>query len=238
MSNIEAAKVYEEVVEGVINEVRQDFENAGIDEQTLQDLRRIWQSKLSESRVARFTWDPEATEAPHRTEISAAFSGSGMECQHADGSGQPSSANNGNMQIPGIMIKDDSNDLGGIAQAANNDSQPNGEKDGNKDIKQTIELTMDDPSGDMAEQLKQQAKQAKKSALLETDEINSDLDDTDDEYVNFGEEENGNDVNIMLCLYEKVLRVKNKWKCNLKDGIATINNKDYAFQKAQGESEW
>ncbi|AGO14083.1 AaceriAGR228Cp [[Ashbya] aceris (nom. inval.)] len=200
MSNAEAAKVYEEVVEGVVNEVRQDFENAGIDEQTLQDLRRIWQSKLSESRVARFTWDPEGVEPPRE---GGRYGGESS------------------LALGGLVLKEDAL------------LEPKDHKE-----KATIELTVDDAGGELAEKLKQQAKQAKKSALLETDEINSDLDDTDDEYVNFGEEENGSDVNIMLCLYEKVLRVKNKWKCNLKDGVATINNKDYAFQKSQGESEW
>ncbi|AMD19628.1 HCL523Wp [Eremothecium sinecaudum] len=238
MSNIEAAKVYEEVVEDVINEVRQDFENAGIDEQTLQDLRRIWQLKLSESRVARFTWDPETIDQAHRGDRVKAPVGS-LTQAHVS-TDNSNGANSSNLQIPGMMIKEDSNDLSTMEQAAsvNNGSQGQGDRDDTKELKQTMELTLDDPEGDIAEQLKQQAKQAKKSALLETDEINSDLDDSDDEYVNFGEEGDGKDVNIMLCLYEKVLRVKNKWKCNLKDGIATINNKDYAFQKSQGESEW
>lgn len=232
MSNIEAVKVYEEVVEDVVNEVRQDFENAGIDEQTLQDLRSIWQSKLSESRVARFTWDPEIMEQSSRSEIVSRYPPKNSTINRLDNS----SANNNSIQSSGLMIKEDSNNVGSTVQAPKNNTQLKGEHEGSGVLQ--MELTLDDFNGEMAEQLKQQAKQAKKSALLETDEINSDLDDSDDEYVNFGEEGEGNDVNIMLCLYEKVLRVKNKWKCNLKDGIATINNKDYAFQKSQGESEW
>ena len=37
------AECTEIIVESVVNEVREDFENAGIDEQTLQDLKNIWQ---------------------------------------------------------------------------------------------------------------------------------------------------------------------------------------------------
>ncbi|PCD46092.1 hypothetical protein AU210_001505 [Fusarium oxysporum f. sp. radicis-cucumerinum] len=33
-------------------------------------------------------------------------------------------------------------------------------------------------------------------------------------------------------------RVKNKWKCTLKDGVLTVNGKEYVFHKATGEYEW
>jgi transcription initiation factor TFIIA large subunit len=32
--------------------------------------------------------------------------------------------------------------------------------------------------------------------------------------------------------------VKNKRKCNLKDGIMNLNGRDYLFHKATGEFEW
>jgi transcription initiation factor TFIIA large subunit len=61
---------------------------------------------------------------------------------------------------------------------------------------------------------------------------------------------------MMLCMYDKVQRVKNKWyvhpypvpgpyftnslyrKCVLKDGVLTVNGKEYVFHKATGEYEW
>lgn len=86
------------------------------------------------------------------------------------------------------------------------------------------------------------------------DAINSDLDDPND---NVGEEEEDDEGagQIMLCTYDKVQRVKNKWKCTLKDGVLTTNGKEfvpvspllrisgadknrYVFYKAQGEFEW
>ena len=57
------------------------------------------------------------------------------------------------------------------------------------------------------------------------DAINSDLDDPDEEDV----EEVGEDSNqgqIMLCTYDKVQRVKAKWKCILKDGVLTTGGKE------------
>ncbi|KAL7620261.1 transcription factor IIA subunit alpha [Parahypoxylon ruwenzoriense] len=66
--------------------------------------------------------------------------------------------------------------------------------------------------------------------------INSDLDDPDD---NLEEEDEDEDSGqIMLCMYDKVQRVKNKWKCVLKDGVLSVNGRDWVFHKATGEYEW
>ncbi|KAI4216654.1 MAG: hypothetical protein LQ351_001143 [Letrouitia transgressa] len=57
------------------------------------------------------------------------------------------------------------------------------------------------------------------------DAINSDLDDPDEEIV----EEVGEDMGkgqMMVCTYDKVQRVKNKWKCVLKDGVLTTGGKE------------
>lgn len=69
------------------------------------------------------------------------------------------------------------------------------------------------------------------------DAINSDLDDPEDD-LNDGDNSDDEMVDYMLCTYDKVQRVKNKWKCTLKDGILTTNKKEYLFHKANGEFEW
>ncbi|KAI9660770.1 MAG: transcription factor IIA subunit alpha [Alyxoria varia] len=69
------------------------------------------------------------------------------------------------------------------------------------------------------------------------DAINSDLDDSEDE-LNEGIEGNEFEGDTILCLYDKVQRVKNKWKCTLKDGVVTVAGRDYVFHKANGEFEW
>ncbi|KAK4647806.1 transcription factor IIA subunit alpha [Podospora bellae-mahoneyi] len=71
---------------------------------------------------------------------------------------------------------------------------------------------------------------------LDDDAINSDLDDSDD---NKEDDDEDDDMgHMMLCMYDKVQRVKNKWKCTLKDGVLTVNGKEYVFHKATGEYEW
>lgn len=65
------------------------------------------------------------------------------------------------------------------------------------------------------------------------DELGSDLDDESDAV---DEDEEIDD--LLLCLYEKVNRTRNKWKCNFKSGIAHIGGHDFAFSKLNGDFEW
>ncbi|TXT13974.1 uncharacterized protein COLE_00167 [Cutaneotrichosporon oleaginosum] len=74
------------------------------------------------------------------------------------------------------------------------------------------------------------------AGLLPGDEvIDSDLDDSDDELgIDDGIENGEGDIDIVYCVYDKVQRVKNKWKTVFKDGMIHINGKDYLFAKCQG----
>lgn len=58
---------------------------------------------------------------------------------------------------------------------------------------------------------------------FDEDAINSDLDDPEDAG---GDPEDESVEQVMLCTYDKVQRVKNKWKCTLKDGILRVANKE------------
>lgn len=67
----------------------------------------------------------------------------------------------------------------------------------------------------------------KPESELEDDEdaINSDLDDPNDNAI--GEDRDDEDeTEIMACTYDKVARVKNKWKCTLKDGILNTGGRE------------
>ncbi|KAJ7364410.1 transcription factor IIA alpha/beta subunit [Mycena albidolilacea] len=68
--------------------------------------------------------------------------------------------------------------------------------------------------------------------------INSDLDDSDDEDDDAADEEGAPEGAIVFCTYDKVARVKNKWKCVLKDGMIHTGGRDYLFQRCTGEFEW
>lgn len=57
------------------------------------------------------------------------------------------------------------------------------------------------------------------------DAINSDLDDPDD-LIADDHDADESEGQVMLCTYDKVQRVKNKWKCTLKDGILTTGGRE------------
>ena len=76
-----------------------------------------------------------------------------------------------------------------------------------------------------------------KPEVAAADAITSDLDDSDEDAIipNIEDDDGGDRI---LCLYDKVQRTKNKWKCTLKDGVVNVDGKDYVFHKATGEFEW
>lgn len=277
MSNSEAGRVYEIIVDSVINEVREDFENAGIDEQTLQDLKRVWQEKLSDVKTTGFTWDLtnndnsdmgassaiapnlETIENNNNNKVHVKDEHKGLilpGIDNSSGSHNNSfndnednlpedantgiSANNDTNLIPSTGSEDIKVEEGMLPNDAEQEQGQNTEQNaaGKPGAGQPFELVIEGNGQKAAELLRQQEKQNKRSALLDNDEVGSELDDSDDDYLISEGEDEGPDENLLLCLYEKVTRTKARWKCSLKDGITTINRKDYTFQKAHVEAEW
>lgn len=67
------------------------------------------------------------------------------------------------------------------------------------------------------------------------DELGSDLDDDEDD-LNGGDDENIND--LILCQYEKINRVRTRWRGILRAGIVHIENSDYCFSRANTDFDW
>jgi hypothetical protein len=70
--------------------------------------------------------------------------------------------------------------------------------------------------------------------------IGSDLDDSDQED-DIGlmddeddEEQDDRAKDVMICVCDKVQRVKNKWKVTFKDGFIRANGKEYLFSRCTG----
>jgi transcription initiation factor TFIIA large subunit len=271
MSNLEASKLYEAIIEEVINESRQDFEESGIDESTLEDLRKIWCQKLSQSLVAKFSWDDENNihdEYSHLANVNGTPSSgvnsmtvpinqsisvpvdlgsvSGLELpnvQHDPQFSYPQATANMNsmgIEIP-HLTKEEDNDTGLMLPRIN-------QADGSFEFTITTDQSME-----VFDRIKKEKKPGKMDKIgqsdgaldddddndifNDSDDINSDLDEGL-ESEKSDDEDGDQEGQIMLCLYDKVQRVKNKWKSNLKEGIANIDGRDYVFQKATGESEW
>ncbi|OAA61537.1 Transcription factor IIA, alpha/beta subunit [Cordyceps fumosorosea ARSEF 2679] len=361
MSNQAVGNVYQTIIDEVINSSRVDFEESGVEESVLEELRKGWQQKLSQLDVARFPWDPRpeptpavADQQPPQTYVpQPPFPGSAPAAHNGAADGAYIK------QEPGVNIKEEPgtqaaavpqqypayaiDSAGSVAAnraaqqlqaqygmraagsinaiqdrmgqgpqqsgqapqapaaAASQAQQPNptppatgqqvqnNQTDGAGDVEDEGEDfegvllrrsdagTLDElgrvdidrmlhsrmaararsmEGGGLMLPLKEATKN--KGAVrtsrkgkgvgaydggedddVEDDEdaINSDLDDPDEDHDEDEVDDEGLG-HIMLCMYDKVQRVKNKWKCTLKDGVLTVNGKEYVFHKATGEYEW
>ncbi|EAQ93420.1 hypothetical protein CHGG_01655 [Chaetomium globosum CBS 148.51] len=386
MSNAAVGHVYDTIIAEVVNAVRVDFEENGVDEGALEDLKKTWQHKLTQMNLAQFPWDPKPEAQPAPTPASgppaaappsslpATTAGYTQSTLSPQGSAQTLSLpgsfmpNNNPMamkpepgyvqaeptikQEPGLPAAHPSyNPANGTRPTAaqraalalesqygqraaasisaihsgmaqvNPAGQPQqGPRPGQQQVpqhmnqyRQGVAATMqqrmqqvsrpappnglppsqlDGPGDDTEEaspaamdraqidehlhaQIAARAKQMEGGGLMlplsqatksrslagkrttadgpaqldggldddvkseeaDEDAINSDLDDPD-EAGDDDEDEDDSMGHMMLCMYDKVQRVKNKWKCVLKDGVLTVNGKEYVFTKATGEYEW
>ncbi|SGZ56991.1 CIC11C00000005063 [Sungouiella intermedia] len=257
MSNYEAGKLYEAVIDEVITDSRQDFEDSGIDESTLQELKRLWCEKLSHAKVCNFAWDEEDQDLHVQQTILGGSNArsdnlhlnSGLELPNmpydsglsAIHSGSIGGSNEGaySMGIEIPTIKQEFNDDTGLIIPKVNQS------DGAFEL--TIEMESSEAIASMEKLKSKLGKQVDGAGdddddddddiFNDSDDINSDLDDELDSEKS-DDDDADQEGRIMLCLYDKVQRVKNKWKCSLKEGIANIEGRDFVFQRATGESEW
>ncbi|CAK7215454.1 transcription factor IIA subunit alpha [Sporothrix curviconia] len=403
MSNLVVGSVYEQIIEDVLTMSRVDFEENGVDEGVLDELKRGWQRKLTQFNVAQFPWDPKPEPEAAAGNGTPASQGKAGASSGGKGASPPSSTDNsfsqpvmspmassqGGLALPGLpmpsfepasMKTEDSNassqhikmepntqgfagipnmpmpapplpsfpstqggadnaaaraaamlskEFGSAANASINalntqqqqqnrlngvsKSQVDGPADGADDDddessafegvllqkqqagQPPVELGRMEIDNLLHEQMARRAKQMEGGGLMlplqqqhqqktkrerkrraaadasasadgttsaqpraaiaqvdgvddddedvkgeildDEDAINSDLDDPEDDREDDDDED---DVMgpIMLCVYDKVQRVKNKWKCTLKDGVLTVNGKEYVFHKATGEYEW
>lgn len=57
-------RLYNTVIEDVITGVRESFLDEGVDEQVLQELKQIWETKLNSSKAFEVNPDPPEPQPP------------------------------------------------------------------------------------------------------------------------------------------------------------------------------
>ncbi|KKK12782.1 hypothetical protein AOCH_005086 [Aspergillus ochraceoroseus] len=346
MSNQLVGTVFDRVIQEVCDASQVDFEESGVDQQTLLDLRKSWQKKLSSLGVAHFPWDPpppqpapaqnqnqilpptatvpsnaprppqpsptqhvppqplpqsvpasvpplqvpapvgpsasmhddvSPAKPPVRTRTSGQLSPSaiwrcGCQLAHAERPRHPikqepgypplSHPSVGNSQTDGASGDALSEWKAEVTRRREAAEQQDGEGDRalREHLRQRIlqfeggglMLPLEEQQSSSSRGLTSNLSSAESKVPRaqfdgpggddtkdedDEDAINSDLDDPDDLVA---EDHDAEDAvgQVMLCTYDKVQRVKNKWKCTLKDGILTTGGKEYVFHKGQGEFEW
>lgn len=370
MSNQAVGSVYQSIIEEVINSSRIDFEEAGVNVSTLDDLKQVWHGKLSDLKIAHFPWDPPPPETSS-THIANGTTGRVVQQpqQHQHLQATKPDSNGAQYQNGGVKIKTEpglepwspgnltgnpthdpelaamraqqniaqkfglqSRPAGGLVLPGMNPSQQAPQLPRPANAQHHNGIPQHDGAGDCDDEMipiegfrslsrteadkillnrigqaerkrakvteeisqalqnlgasttnnKEKSKgkgKARRSRRLDAyeetlnpnsnypygslspsfkapgsthgiaqldgdldddtpdeDAINSDLDDPEDDEIDNDDDEEV--PQIMLCMYDKVQRTKNKWKCVLKDGVLTINGQEYVFHKANGEYEW
>jgi len=316
MSNKIVPAIYRAVIEDVITSIKPEFDEYGVDEDVLAELKRKWQEKVLASRVADFDAhqpsQPPAPQVPQVPQqhhpypthamhmVQPAYPGhnpygavsvpgqSPVKAEPIDGRYMlhglpytlppipPGSLTNGRQLPPPIpphpggqtsvlsfprtqpsSQTPSANARPFPATAQQPSSQPSPPQP--QRAQQQRIPQVDGPSESSGEEdtpsppphsqafaprpshpsLPQPASNSASQASREDSEaINSDLDDSDTEGEEDAEEGTVGETDIVFCTYDKVARVKNKWKCTLKDGMIHINGRDYLFAKCTGEFEW
>ncbi|KAJ3187918.1 transcription factor IIA subunit alpha [Gaertneriomyces sp. JEL0708] len=232
MSNDLVPNVYNAVIDEVCERAAPQFAEMGVGQNILAELRQTWKRKMASMRVADFDYKEEpldeglddydrayGADYAYSAHALAASNGYAQPPQgqyvipQTDGACDESSAPADlNRTAIDALIKKKWMERGSLfdesaASSSHELSTPKG-----KTIRVAQVDGVDDDDDEDDEDDNEEG-------------IGSDLDDDD------SDDENADISNIILCQYEKVNRVKNKWKCTLKDGIITVNGKDYVFNK-------
>ncbi|KAN0064516.1 transcription factor IIA subunit alpha [Thecaphora frezii] len=208
MSNKVVSQVYRTIIDDVINNVRQDFEDMGIEKEVLEELQRSWEAKIVATQVAEFEGAPALPPPNSRSSK-----------QDSKSDAKPDAK------------KDDANGHGEDRDGPPRSKQARGEN--SADVASAVDRSANGGSGEPSASKDDAAPGEKRKRPSDNDEIGSDLDDSDDDDADGGVDGDGTG-DMVLCLYDKVQRVKNKWKCVLKDGVASIDGRDYLFAKCNG----
>lgn len=225
------------IIDDVIANVRQDFEDMGIEKEVLDELQRSWEQKIVATQVADFE-GAENVQQPTKGKKQKEVSATGE-----NGSSQTTKSENSDSKE--LIVKkeeEEDNSSNKIARTngssnvhsenANGDQQATYVNGSNPTQSANILGLLDNQNGESS-----QSANKRKRPATDDNEIGSDLDDSDEDEMEGNVDADGNE-DMILCLYDKVQRVRNKWKCVLRDGVASIDGRDYVFSKLSSELEW
>ncbi|KAK7033429.1 transcription factor IIA alpha/beta subunit [Favolaschia claudopus] len=255
MSNKIVPSIYRAVIDDVIDAIRPEFEEFGVSADLVEKLRDKWEMKIVASRVADFPVEPSPSQPtypyptlPHATRNVPAYvppsaaqqrsKSGGIDARYALATAQYAFP-----PLPGPTLpaqnKNTSTPVAPVTAALSTLPQTDGPSVSEDDDLEPVPVPtrIGQPSG---APVGKGEFAAGKDPAKDAEQIGSDLDDDSDDSENDAEdgEEAQAEIDMVFCTYDKVARVKNKWKCVLKDGMIHAGGKDYLFQRCTGEFEW
>ncbi|KAJ3325432.1 hypothetical protein HDV06_004291 [Boothiomyces sp. JEL0866] len=206
MSNQAVPGIYTWVINDVVEKMSRRFAELGLDENVLSDLKQMWEDKIRRMGVAPFVAQaPSMIPTENQMYVPYQMMPKAEDMNFNYGDHMPYMGQNYNIpQNDGANDQEHSDLQKKLDQEILAAKAPK--------VKQLDGEDSDDDEDD-------------ENDGGDSEGIGSDLDDDEDD-------ENAPTDHLILCQYEKVTRIKNKWKCTLKDGIVNINGRDYVFNRA------
>ncbi|KAJ3380685.1 transcription factor IIA subunit alpha [Lobulomyces angularis] len=249
MSNSQVPIVYKGVIDDVIEKMSQHFLSQGLDHLILNQLSANWEQKLIQLNVADFQQQQQPQDSTQNSssqlfqgnpylvnqDLFNTYAAANMANiqQSINQQVQQGAGNNSN----GFNItQNDGQDDETLPKSVLDEIEPPLKTKKNKNLK-TQQLNRHEIDIILIKQLDGNEDGDDDSDEDEEEDLDqnlgSDLDDSDDS------DDSAQPVDhLILCQYEKVTRIKTKWKCVLKDGIVNVNGRDFLFNKANGDFEW
>ena len=251
-SKISTENVYHKIIQKVCEKMREEFQSEGIEEGTLEEIKQVWKNKLYEDGIL----EPNSSYKINNNQDKffnqkKNFDNNNKDIYSDQLSNTQNIINNNNnfnvnlqynnnksLNTPLLksqyfddnkeIIKKFDNNSNQITN--NNNNNINTNENTNQEIKTEEELN--DPylkyfnGGDHQNEEKDENNEQK-----ENDEVLSELEDEADD------EEDKDSKDFLLCLYEKVHRVKTKWKVTLNEVVLHAKGKEYVYKKLNGDLE-
>ena len=259
-------KIYQTVIDEVLTNIREAFLDEGYDEQLLQELKHMWENKLNASRAVQenhelsegaASGEPPGAHSNLRLPVThSKTSGAAAAHQSSSSSAADAPAKQGMDPATRAALQALPQSIYSSAAAASSGSTQDIKPKKQQQQHMAAQLDgggIDDISSDDEDE------ENELGDVGEEEEDEDDFKNNDDQSENEGREDsdplNSNDdlseagspssehdlfdtEHVIVCQYDKITRIKNKWKFHLKDGIMNINGKDYLFSKAIGDAEW
>jgi len=234
-------KIYSQVIEEVIQNIREQFIDEGHDDVFLQELKHLWEAKLNASRAV----SGAASEGASHARLPVKETGGSSRSHHKDTSSEASSNVDAatraavNALPSSIQSTVNSQFSGKAGSVVKIQSQVDGLDDSESEDEDVIGAHMHsspEPYNDDEEEDEDEAKGDDEGAYEgkeDPEPLNSSDDVSEPDPSEIFETDN-----VIVCQYDKITRIKNRWKFHLKDGVMNINGKDYLFSKATGEADW
>eukprot|EP00040_Diaphanoeca_grandis_P003101 m.23762 g.23762 ORF g.23762 m.23762 type:complete len:222 (-) comp14345_c0_seq1:55-720(-) len=215
---LQVGNIYHQVVEDVIENVRQVFLDEGLDESLLSDLRSLWLQKLDNHKsVASADQDDR--------EASSSFYPHDSTIPQTDGATDEHVAHDVDHATSTQPISD---------AVPLIDSQSTFTPAATIPIPTTTTTNQ--------EQLPTTSSAASSSAMIPQLDGGNDDEEDEDWQAGLDSDDEASDSDepevIIICAFEKIGRTKNRYKAALKNVILHKDGIDYMFQKATGEWDW